>query len=139
MSSSFTYPNPRPTLTVAPSGGGQLGNCYSSMTYTVTSLVPLSMAALRNIRKAGCLGYGQEFYAKLMGPDGSRSSIPEKLDYPENTKVIPTGVDSVICVEVRDGKRVDGVAVNPYSKEPYKPMTVPYFVYECENRVDSSD
>lgn len=136
----YIYKNNRPQLTVSNSGGGQLGNCYSSSTYMVTSLHALSESDLRSLRDIGCMVYGQEFYVKQVDEAGKLLPVSVSLDWHGRSKVAPSGHDVVECVEVNyKGEVIACPGINPYSKEPYKPMRIPYYVYQCESRVDSSD
>lgn len=111
------YKNPRPKLTIESTGGANLGRCYNSMSYTVTSTDKLKRDTLNALRDAGFLGYGQEFY------------IHSKCDGTEE----PAGKDTVTCklVHERTGEVV--------GEEPENTSDFFYYVYHCESRVDSSD
>lgn len=130
----FVYLNTRAALQITGTGGSNLGNCYNAMTFRVTSKKPLDLVALRAMRDLGFLGYGQEFYAHLVAPDGKRVALPPKGDQP------PTGTDTVQCSEVNpQGMIVACPATNPYSGVLYTPHEEPYWSYDCESRADSSD
>lgn len=129
--------NPRPYLLVESLRSAGLGNCYSSSTRRVTSTMPLDLASLQAIRGAGALVMGQEFYCHQI-VDGKRVGVPAKITWQD--KVEPSGLDEVPC-SVLDiyGRPIPGeVAVN-YRSEPIPPTKLPYYTYECESRVDSSD
>lgn len=129
----------RPDLVVESRGGKQLGNCYYASYHRVTSLDPLSGEKLVLLRKAGFLGYGQEFRYEYVNSGGGRSPVPDKIDY--TYKVEPTGHDVVPSVEVDEftDEVIRSPSINPYSGKEDPPSKVPYYVYECESRVDSSD
>lgn len=138
---SRIYNNPRPCLVVERVGGGKLGNCYHSMKYKVTSTRAMSMEDMCDLRKAGFLGYGQEFYAKYVKADGTKDAVPQTLDWKTTKDVVATGHDLIECSEVDDrtGEVLRTPSINPYSGKEDEPREVSYFVYECESRVDSSD
>jgi len=133
------YLNSRPSLTVENTGGRNLGRCYNASYYKVTSLHPLSQEALNRLREAGFLGYGQEFTCLYVQPDGKKVRPPEKVDW--RTKVEATGADDVPCSEVHEDTNevIRTPSINPYSGKEDVPTKIPYYVYECEDRVDSSD
>lgn len=121
---TFVYRNNRPTLTVEHTGNSSLGRCYSESRYKVTSRRRLSRASLNALFSAGFLGVGQEF--------GVRS--------PCDGSEVAAGHDFVPCVIVdSDGIPTDESPINPYSGEPYAPVSDPYYVYECYSRCDSGD
>jgi hypothetical protein len=136
------WSNPRPALTIENGGGSQLGNCYYSSGFRITSTRPLDVEAIKGLRAAGFLGYGQEFYVRGQLVDGAHVAVPAKLDWQTSPKVPPSGVDQ-IAPTVRDratGKVLDEPPVNEYTGEPItKTVEGRYFVYVVENRVDSSD
>lgn len=151
---NFVYRNERPSLTIAPAGGANLGRCYSASYFDVTSTRPLSMEDLKLLRDIGFLGYGQEFMAhQVIGEE--KVQVPQRfnpgrytVDFKEGDEqlpsakdVKPSGIDVVPCVMVdrATGAVIPGEAINPYSGKPYAPNKQPYFTYRCESRVDSSD
>lgn len=136
------WSNPRPIVTVEHGGGGQLGNCYYSSGFRITSTRPLDVEAIKGLRAAGFLGYGQEFYIRGQLVDGTLVPVAPKLDWQTSPKVKPTGVDQIaatVC-DRATGKVLDEPPVNEYTGEPItKTVDGPFFVYVVENRVDSSD
>jgi len=122
---SFTYPKPMPDLTIETTGGGSLGNCYSSTTWRVTSLHRLSVKKLEALNEAGVLGFGQEFYIRSQA-DGKEAPAGEKES-------------ACVAVDRNTGKPTADPAINQYSGKPYEPHKYPFFVYECESRCDSGD
>ncbi len=132
------WKNPRPVLTIELTGGGQISNCYASMTYRVTSTRPLSMTDLHHLREAGCLGYGQEFYARHVRLADPRWTEPVRATHDWKTvkDEAPSGEDKVMCMRY---VRATGKLIGPADDQKYKPMKMPYYVYDCENRVDSGD
>lgn len=146
MSSRGLYLNKRPSLVIEHAGGGNLGNCYNSMSYKITSLHPMTQKELFLLRDAGFLGYGQEFYCYFEKADGSKVGVPSEKDWlPQQYKTgkgpEPTGIDIVPCVEVDDrtGKVLNIKYINTYSGKEVQPTEIGYYVYHCESRVDSSD
>lgn len=130
----------RPSLVIERCGGASLGNCYCASYFRVTSTQPLSKEDLSALRLIGLLGCGQEFIANYITCDGKKEQLPIKVDW--KTIIEPTGVDVVQCVEVdnKTGKPTsDEPAICPYTEKPYPPHKIPYFIYECESRADSSD
>lgn len=124
MSKAFIYRNSRPTLAVEYTGESRLGRCYSEARYRVTSRRRLTSDRLKALFSAGFLGVGQEFGVKSRC-DGSED---------------PAGHDTVPCVVVdSDGVPTAEPPINPYSGEPYAPISDPYYVYECYSRCDSGD
>lgn len=139
------WSNPRPVLTVERGGGGQLGNCYYGSSYRITTLHALDLEEINAIRDAGFIGGGQEFYIRGQEVNGQLVPVPAKMtweDWEKRRDITPSGVDKV-GPTVRDrctGKILDEQAVNAYTKEPITDMvSMPYFVYITEDRVDSSD
>ena len=134
MKHTRTFLNTRPLLLIEEGPGANLGNCYTSMSYKVTSRHPLTMDTLRTLREVGFLGYGQEFVAYQLDADGKRHSVTG----PQST---PTAYDEVQCVDYEDTpfQILTSPSINPYSGMPDKPLKMPYFVYVCISRVDSSD
>lgn len=139
MSTSRVYKNDRPSLTITYTGGQQLGNCYYSSCFQVTSLKPLSKKNLMALREAGFLGSGQEFmiHGQVM-EDGSLHPVVEQLGF---KPAVPSGRDTVECAEIDDMTNVVVArpSMNPYTNEPDVPSLVPYYTYNIESRVDSSD
>lgn len=131
----FAWRNPRSALVIESTGDGQLGNCYSSMTYKVTSRQPLTKDKLVALRELGFLGYGQEFFCYLLTPSLRQLTIAESGTQD------PSGHDIVPCsmIDRGNGKIIPGPAINPYSGLPYPDHQDPYYIYICESRVDSSD
>lgn len=130
----FMYLNPRPLLVIESAGGGNLGRCYSAMSYKVTSKRKLSLAEITNLRESGFLGYGQEFYVNHVNHEGRHVRISGLAE------IEPSGEDVIECSEVdHTGKVVACPATNPYSGQVYTPNKEPYYIYHCESRVDSSD
>jgi len=112
------YRNERPNLAIRFVSERNLGRCYNSYTYEITSLSRLSAEKIRALRELGFLGGGQMF------------DINSSCDGKEE----PAGYDMVHCVN-DDGTR----AVNRYTGKLYERNEVPYFVYRVTNRIDSSD
>lgn len=108
----------RPQLTIEVTGGRNLGRCYNATYYRVTSLSKLTRERIDALRKAGFLGYGQEF------------SITSKCDGTE----LPAGIDEEQPLDESGNPRI-----NHYTKQPCSPVRQPYFIYNTEDRVDSSD
>lgn len=136
------WSNPRPTLTIENGGGRQLGNCYSASTYLITALRPLDSEQIMALRKAGVLGYGQEFYVRGQEVDGRLVPVAATLDWKTRGDVKPSGIDK-ITPRVRDritGKWLEEQPVNAYTGEPItNERDAPFYVYVVEDRVDSSD
>jgi hypothetical protein len=97
------------------------------------------MEKINLLRQAGFLPDGQIFGAEYINSTGAKSSVPDKIDW--TYKVDPTGKDLVQCVEEDEAtcKVIRSPAINRYSHQEEKPMEMPYYVYEVEARVDSSD
>lgn len=135
------YRNPRPQLTIQVTGGAHLGRCYEATYYKVTSKRPLSKKDLRNLRDGGFVGYGQEFMCWYQNSEGNREQVPEELDWRTSKDLVPTCHDVVPCVDVDEvtGEVTKNPSVNPYSGKEDQPINDPYYVYECESRVDSGD
>ncbi len=129
------YINPRPLLAIELAGGRSLGNCYSATTYRITSTRKLNMGQLVILRSVGLIGYGQEHSFTFVCADGSRSPGPI------HDGGMPTGVDVIQCSEIdeRTGSVVRCPSINPYSGIEDQPHEEPFYVYECEDRVDSGD
>lgn len=127
------YRNPRPLLTVEIAGGVALGNCYYGTTYRITSLRPLNLEQLAALRRTGMIGYGQEHDFWYVGADGQRTRA-------EGVTSAPSGVDVVQCSEVDpSGEVVRCPSINPYTGVEDKPTSASFYVYECVDKVDSSD
>lgn len=136
------WANPRPVLVIERGSGAQLGNCYYGSSYTITALHPLDMEDIKKIRDAGLIGYGQEFYVRGQLVDQKLVAVPPSLDWKTSGDVVPSGKDIVEARVYDDATGAllpDIKAVNEYTKEPLKPMEMPYYVYVTEDRVDSSD
>lgn len=129
------YKRDRPNLLVEQAGGAQLGNCYMSAVYRVTSTQQMTGNMLRALRDAGAICHGQEFYYHQLGPEGEKIAVTETASYGDGR---PTGIDVVPCVDVDDHGNVVGIALN-YQNNPITPAKLPYYVYICESRVDSGD
>lgn len=134
---SHVYRNPRPILTIERGSERALGRCYSGTTYTVTSLQPLVMTDFKALRSTALLGYGQEFTVHQVGPAGDGTTIPVSQMVVVHQDLVATGFDDVPCIEINPAGNPT-IAINPRTQAPFKPMRVPYYVYECEDRVDSS-
>jgi hypothetical protein len=121
----FSYPFPRPSLTIENTGGKQLGRCYSASYHKVTSRFRLSKESLDTLFRAGVIGSGQGFYIRSQCDGTEKAAM--MVDAP--------------CVmrDRRTGETIPGVAINPYSGKPYAPIQYEYFVYECETTCDSGD
>lgn len=134
------YRGPKANLTVEGAGGANLGNCYNAMYFKVTSLTRLDMESLVKLREAGFLGYGQEFDAWYINHEGKKVQVDAKVDW-QSPKIEPTGNDLVQCSEVdeRSGEVIKTPSINPYTKKEDAPTLIPFYVYHCESRVDSSD
>ena len=149
------WSNDRPQLTVTNKGGRNLGRCYNASFYEVTSNRPLSMEDLYRIRECGFLGYGQEFICSQVIGD-TEARVPERFNpgkyvvgyrgdedekFPKSDTVKPSGMDKVPArmFHRRTGELIPGEARNRYTGEALEPMEMPYYVYRCESRVDSSD
>ena len=111
--------NPRPTLVIEYTGGKNLGRCYNSASYKITSTYVLDEKTLKALFYAGVIGYGQEFH--IHSKVGRASEI--------------AGIDVKEWVDDVTGEP----AINPYTKNLYAPSEQPYYVYNVESRVDSSD
>lgn len=131
----------RPDLTIECTGGKNLGRCYNAVYYKVTSARRLLMKDLLLMREAGVLGYGQTFNVKFVDASGVRHSMNRPLGVADEEFLPPTFNEEVPCrvFNKLTGKLVDDVAMNPYTGQPYKPMQHGFYVYECENLIDSSD
>ena len=112
------YKRDRPSIEIRFMGERNLGRCYNGYYYQITSTRRLSSEQIAGLRKLHLLGSGQMF------------SVNSQCDGKEE----PAGHDTVQCVD-EEGK----VAMNRYSGKLYKPREEPYFVYNTETRVDSSD
>lgn len=132
--------SPRPVLAIEAAGGASLGNCYSSMTYRITSQHPLPADKIAALRDLGLLGYGQEYCARYQHADGL-VALPTVDKYGAmQAHVAPSGVDVVQGREFDEsGRFVRSPGINPYSHKEYEPVEMPYYVYAVERRVDSSD
>lgn len=126
MRQSFCYKRVRPLLTIEVTGGRELGRCYYATDYRLTSTDRLTKDQVAALRAAGFLGHGQEFLIHSPA-DGSEA---------------PAGFDETPC-QVLDpitGKVLPDVpAVNPLTGAAYSPLNQPFYSYDCESRVDSSD
>jgi hypothetical protein len=67
------YAGADPVFVIAPTGGGQLGNCYYGHGWRVTSKTKLSDQDLRALNEMGVLGHGQEFYVRRREEQGDAS------------------------------------------------------------------
>lgn len=114
---NFYYKNPRPALVIESMGGANLGRCYNSMSYRVTSVEKINRDNLIKLRDAGFLGYGQEF------------TVHSQCDGKEE----PGGYDMIDCHTYNSQGHDLG------KDESRQPIKVSYFIYNCESRVDSSD
>lgn len=134
------YRNSRPLLEIQHAGEAMLGNCYSSTRYRITSLRPLSKENLEALRSVGVLGYGQEFFSYQQTVDGKLAPVPETLDWKTRKEIAPSGFDTVQCSEVDavTNEILRTPSINPYSGEEDPPMERPFYVYLCEDRIDSS-
>lgn len=141
MSTHQAYRNVRPNLAIELVSSRSLGRCYNAAVYRITSARPLDSTAFRSLREAGFIGYGQEFTILHRKADGSVQPVPDRLDWRSVRDVEPTGFDNVPCVDIDDrtGEVVRNPSVNSYSGRERSPARVPYYVYECEDRIDSSD
>lgn len=103
----------RPSCEIRMTGGRQLGRCYYATFYRITSDTRLTTRAIEKIRESGLLGFGQEFYCNYVQSDSTT------IDY----------------------RKVDAKTMGPTFVESSQasPLQKSYFVYECEDRVDSSD
>jgi hypothetical protein len=118
--------NKRPIMTVVMEESHQYGRCYYGTTYKVTSTIRITREIFHQMFLGGVFGAGQEFNV-LSQCDG---------------KEVPAGFDAVpaVVVDKATNKEIVGVvAINEYSKEPYKPMNSPFYEYRVERRVDSGD
>lgn len=137
--SSRIYVNPRPILTINVSGTKNLGRCYNSTTYKITSLRPLDYAAIKSLRNAGFLGYGQTYSCYYLSNEGKKVEILDPVDH--KIRLEPTGFDTIECSEVDNvsNKVIRVPSINPYSGKPDLPIQSPYYIYVCEDVIDSSD
>lgn len=135
---SRRYVSPKPSLTIEFVGEKYISRCYSSRTWRVTSLSPLSSKEIDALRNAGFLGVGQEFTYHQLTPTGGRATPPTEIRWP--LKVDPTGHDRVECAEIDDesGKVIRCPSYNEYAGKLDEAINMPYYVYLCEDRVDSS-
>lgn len=103
----------RPSFEIKLTGARQLGRCYYATFYRITSDTPLTVKAVEKIRESGLLGFGQEFYCNYVQSD-STTIDHRKVD---TKSIVPTLVEA----------------------SPESPLRLhSYYVYECEDRVDSS-
>lgn len=114
----IVWRNTRPTLAIEVIGGAQLGNCYHATTYRITSRRPLTLDHIEALRKAGFLGYGQEFIRKT----------------PLEALTTPVGYDEIVATDSETGERVPEIRGRPTNVH-----REPYYACEIEDRVDSSD
>jgi hypothetical protein len=134
------WANPRPVLTVEHGTGRQLGNCYSGMTYVITSTFAFDQEEIKALRKAGVIGYGQEFYILGQEIDGRLVPVPAKLDWEARRDTTPSGIDKVKPRVRENGKWLDEQPRNAYTGEPIaNEHDAPFYVYVVEDRVDSGD
>lgn len=134
MRTHQVYRSDRPELLVERGGGARLGNCYNATYFKVTSRRALSLADLQALQTIGVLDAGQEFYGRQVTADDDRVTVPPVLDWRTRSTVVASGFDTVPCVEV-DAETGKVIRI----LEAFKPSRSPFFVYECECRVDSSD
>lgn len=138
MANAVILKNRRPKLVIEYMGGKNLGRCYNSVLYKITSTSPLSMKNFEVLREAGVMDVGQNMDVHVLSEDGSRKPAPPRLD--GSTKVVPTGFDVVNHVEIDAlGNVINENPINPISLTPYHPGRFPYYEYECEFTIDSSD
>lgn len=136
------YRNNRPILLIEKIGSRQGGSCYYIYKYKITSTLPLSQESFTSLRKVGVLGYGQELIVKQVFIDNESlkfndSKLPEKIDW--KTKVAASAYDTIACVDIDDITGQITPAINPSNKQPYPDKQFPFYVYEAEDHVDSSD
>ncbi len=128
------YLSPKPQLSIENRGGRSLGRCYNASYFRITSLRPLSLKDLSRLRECGFLGYGQEFISSYLTKEGSKIGVPDTLDWRTAKDVEPTGYDEVGLTDI---KEETWEVVGP-SNSHHK-TSLPYYIYEIESRVDSSD
>lgn len=99
----------RQILNIEVTGGANLGRCYTSTTYRVTSRSYLGTKEIDELRKMGYLGYGQEFYAKyvndsgqleVLQPTGNPTDWQERNALPKPTMATPTAYDYQYVYEI---------------------------------------
>ena len=105
----------RPSFEIRMTGGRQLGRCYYATFYKIISDTRLTPRAIEKIRESGLLGFGQEFYCNYVQSDST--TIDHRKVDPKKMICEPTFIES--------------------SQTTFRKNS--YFVYECEDRVDSSD
>jgi len=128
------YLSPKNKLTIEGRGGRNLGRCYNASYFKVTSLHPLDMEDLTSLRNAGMFMSGQEFICRYVTHDGKKAPVPAKLDWMTVKDVVPTGSDEVGLTLVKeDTWEIIGPSKNKMT------TSIPYYVYDIECRVDSSD
>jgi len=109
----------RPKIEIRCTGGANLGRCYNAAYYKITSTHRLSREQIIGLRNLHLLGSGQEF------------RINSQCDGKEE----PAGFDTVNMIDTKTGE----IAINRYSGKQYEPVDEPYYEYQTETRVDSSD
>lgn len=142
MSTSRMYPNDRPDLVIEKTGGAKLGSSYYSTLYRVVSTRVLTAGQIANLRSAGLLGSGQEFSCVQILEGGKKIGLlPEGASHIERFSAPPSGHDEVQCKEINDhtGEVIRSPSINPYTGKPDRSIKIPFYVYECEDRSDSSD
>lgn len=120
MTMRFTYPKPRPDLTIEHGESVKLGNCYHRYPITVTSLSRLSKETIIGLERLGLLGFGQGF------------SIKSQCDGKEEYSL---DVDAPCVATV--GAYTSTPAIDPRTKQLKPPHNYKYFQYIVERTVDS--
>lgn len=138
MGTHVYYRNPRPLLTIESLGGRQLGRCYHSYSYRVTSTSPLAAPFFAALRESGTVSNGQGFGYVQELPDGKTAPVPAEIKW--NTRPEPSGHDVVEGVEEDEytGKPT-GRPPRAWNGEPCKPTQMAYWTYRIDVAVDSSD
>lgn len=104
-----TWDKSVPALAVYYDGSQNLGRCYNAYWFRIESRIKLSPEMIADLRKAGVLGFGQEFRL-LSGKEGTE----------RKATFTPSGT-------------------NPRDDKPYQECAITLYCYRFEDRVDSSD
>ena len=132
------YRNPRPLLTVESLGGRQLGRCYHSYSYRVTSTSPLAAPFFAALRASGAVSDGQGFVVLQELPDGKTAPVPAEVKW--NSRPEPSGADEVPAIDVDDRTgQPTGKPALAWTGAPIGPTKMSYWTYRIDVAVDSSD
>jgi hypothetical protein len=114
----------RPELKIEQVGSSKLGNCYNAYYHKITTKRPISKHTISCLRESGFLGYGQEYFLYYKVGNERVSYFNEEFCRNNPSEF------SEIDVEETDFRE----NVISISKEK-----VPSYIYEVDDRVDSSD